>query len=261
MTSSVKPFRRGLVRWRRRLKPLLPPIAVDLYRLLYPTPLQRTLREAPFDLPERTLEQLYAPAGSQTVTLALAHVRHYDEWAVPPAEQLSLAGICTLARPRRVFEIGTYTGVSTLIMALNTADDTEIFTLDIPPATRQTHQHGMGVGNYPEFTVGGAYQGHPAARKITQLYGDSRTFDFSPYYGTVDMVFVDADHTYEFVKADTERALRLLRPGGTIVWDDYTWIERHPECAGVTRCLNELARTRPVFHLAGTRFGIYVDRP
>ena len=67
-----------------------------------------------------------------------------------------------------------------------------------------------------EFFAGSRY-----ADKICQLFGNSITFDYSPYENAIDLVVVDADHSYDFVRPDTESAFRLLRPGGTILWDDY----------------------------------------
>jgi hypothetical protein len=32
---------------------------------------------------------------------------------------------------------------------------------------------------------------------------------------------IDGTHLYESVKSDTGNALKLLKPGGVIVWDDY----------------------------------------
>ena len=240
---------------KHQIKPWLPPALIQLYRQRRHDP-----RANPqFALPARALDALFPGVEAATVAIPASQVARTDEWAVPAAELLAMAAICAALRPRRIFEIGTYTGATTLIMALNTPPETEIFTLDLDPAARPTHQHGTGVGSFPEFTVGAAYLSHPAATKIRQLYGDTRGFDYAPYAGTIDLVFVDADHTYDFVKADTARALIMLRAGGTIVWDDYIWNERHPECAGVTRCLNELAATRSVVRLAGTRFGVYRD--
>ncbi len=37
----------------------------------------------------------------------------------------------------------------------------------------------------------------------------------------IDMVFIDADHTYQGVKADTENILRQVRRGTVIFWHDY----------------------------------------
>jgi hypothetical protein len=143
-------------------------------------------------------------------------------------------------------------------MAMN-APDAEIFTLDLPPSARATHAHGLGIGGFPEFPVGGRVQAHPAASRIHQLHGDARAFDPVPFGAGVDLVVIDGDHTYDFVRADTEHALAMLRAGGLVVWDDYVWTERAPECAGVTRCVNELAESHPVYRIAGTRLAVLVD--
>jgi len=174
---------------------------------------------------------------------------------------LVIAAICTRASPAVVFELGTYTGISTLIMALNTPADTKLLTIDLDPATRDTHRHGQGVGGLGDYSVGIACHGTTQSTKITQLYGNSITFDYTQFHGAVDLVLVDADHTYDFVKTDSATAFKLLRPGGIIIWDDYIWTERFPECAGVTRCLNELSITRSIYQLQGTRLAIYIDRP
>jgi hypothetical protein len=86
------------------------------------------------------------------------------------------------------------------------------------------------------------------------------TFDYTPFLGSVDFVLVDANHSYDCVKSDSEKAFELLRPGGVIVWDDYRWLDCHSECAGVTLFLNDLQKSRSIFSIKGTRFAIYVDR-
>jgi predicted O-methyltransferase YrrM len=162
---------------------------------------------------------------------------------VPLGELLILGAVCRHLQPRRIFELGTYTGSSTLVMAMNAPETTELITLDY---------------NTSEI-VGSAFRGTAHALNIRQLHGDSREYDYEPYLGDIDLILVDANHTYEFVKADTDTAFRLLKPGGVIVWDDYRWLDIHSECQGVTFCLNELQRSHPVFHITGTRFAIYLD--
>jgi predicted O-methyltransferase YrrM len=85
------------------------------------------------------------------------------------------------------------------------------------------------------------------------------TYDYTPFLKKIDLVVVDGDHSYKFVKSDSENAFKLLRPGGMILWDDYVWNPRHPECAGVAQFVNELKDTGRAFRIAGTRFAIYVD--
>jgi len=80
------------------------------------------------------------------------------------------------------------------------------------------------------------FLGTDAARKITQLFGDSATFDFSPY--RAELIFVDASHAYDYVRNDSAKALALLADSrGVIVWHDYG------EWPGVTRALDELAKS------------------
>ncbi|MFM8892166.1 MAG: class I SAM-dependent methyltransferase, partial [Planctomycetia bacterium] len=76
--------------------------------------------------------------------------------------------------------------------------------------------------------------------------------------GSADLVLVDADHTYPFVKRDTALALAFVRPGGWLVWHDYTWEPAHSECAGVTKAVNEFHQQHGgCVHIAATRFAIH----
>jgi predicted O-methyltransferase YrrM len=209
-------------------------------------------------LPERSLDDLLA-LGPVQVRLPRAAFASADNWTMPLGELATLGAVCARVQPRRIFEIGTYTGLSTLVMAMNVPTGAEIFTLDLPPAARATHVHGRGIGGLRDFDVGAHVRGLAEGPSVRQLYGDSRTFDPAPFRASVDLVLIDADHTYDFVRADTEHALAMVRRGGVIVWDDYVWTEDAPECAGVTRCVNELAQTRPVRRIAGTRLAILVD--
>jgi hypothetical protein len=61
------------------------------------------------------------------------------------------------------------------------------------------------------------------------------------------VVFVDGSHAYSYVVSDTAKALRMVRPGGLVLWHDYS-----PECPGVFRALNELTARLPLVHIAGT---------
>ena len=232
-------------RWKSWAKLWMPPILLDLYRRRRHSVVPRQ-----FILPVRTLDELFPGIEDTRVSIATAQIHVQDDMVIPLTGKLTLAAICKHTQPRRIFEIGTYTGSSALAMAMNTPSETEIFTLDLDLSKRDTHT---------TFKVGASFQGTPSAKKIHQLLGNSLTFDYTPFYTSIDLILVDANHTYDFVKVDTENAFKLLRPGGIIIWDDYVWDERHPECVGVTRCLNELRESKPVFQIAGTRFAIYID--
>lgn len=212
-----------------------------------------------FRLRTLALAEAFPGIASKHVRVEVGLLEQDDEWLLPLRELLTLAAICQHIRPARVFEFGTYLGLSTLVIADNTPPTTKIFTLDLDPATRAQHHHGLGVGGFPDFVPGSCFRGRSAEANIYQLLGNSLAFDFSPFQASMDLVFIDSDHTYEFVKSDSDNAFQILRPGGVIVWDDYRWHPTHPECAGVTRVLDELANTRECFALARTRCAVYRD--
>ncbi len=102
-------------------------------------------------------------------------------------------------------------------------------------------------------------QGHffrnsPVAERVIQLHGDSRSFDFTPYHKGMDFIFIDAGHTYEFVANDTAHAVKMLRPGGVIVWHDYA-----PKSPGVASFARDFSRKQPLFWIAGTSLLVYID--
>ena len=227
---------------------LVPPLLLHIYRDVrygesYRDASGINARKVQFTLPERSMVELFPGIDAVQVITPVSELYRPRSMVVPLPELLTLAAICRYINPRRIFEIGTYTGSSTLEMAINTSDETEILTLDLAPGE----------------LIGSAFRDSTYHTKISQLYGNSLEFDYTPYEHSVDLVLVDANHSYECVSSDTEKAFSLLRPGGVIVWDDYRWLEEHFECSGVTRFLNEFQEKRPLFSIAGTRFAIYVD--
>ena len=119
--------------------------------------------------------------------------------------------LCLLGKNKNVFELGTYRGRTTHNIALNAK---EVYTFD--------YGSNLSPGGYDDYIVGEVYKskGHT---NITQLIGDSLTFDFSPYYGMFDLVYLDAGHTEEYVKNDWELSKKLIKPSGCIVVDDASW--------------------------------------
>jgi predicted O-methyltransferase YrrM len=200
-------------------------------------------------LPARDLAALLPGIERVDVSIQASQLTDRHHWTLPIRELLILGAICSYARPLRIFEFGTFTGCSTLAMAMNSPGDTEIVTLDLNPDDLGSRR----------FTVGEAYQNTPFEKRIRQLLGNSLTLDYRPYCGSVDFVFIDANHGYSFVKADSDHAFQMLRRGGIIVWDDYLWDENRPWDAGVAGYLNELTVRKHCFQIKDTRLAIYVD--
>lgn len=194
----------------------------------------------------RWMLSLYPEIEEVTVTMGEVSYRRSNQ---DPLERFFLGALCQMKKPRRVFEIGTYDGSTTLVVARN-APEAEILTLDLPPGGAATATDEAESRHVAEGGIGSAFARTPEAARITQLYGDSRTFDFTPWLGSVDLVIVDAGHTYPFVKADTETALRLIRDGGAIVWDDY--IDLWPD---VIRAVDEAGL--PIVRVGGTGLAVF----
>jgi hypothetical protein len=166
--------------------------------------------------------------------------------------------VCALAKRldcRTAFEIGTYRGEMTWLLTHN-LPELRVFTLDLPNLEAADHLalELTDRGQYfDHWDRGVRFAGTAEAARITQLHGDSATFDFSSFQGEMDLVFIDASHSYSYAQSDTEAALRMLSPRGVIVWDDYTY---YP---GLYAFLNELAPSfdQPVFHILETRLAMY----
>lgn len=166
-----------------------------------------------------------------------------------------LAALCRVAGAGTFFEIGTNRGRTAWTVARNNPG-ISVLTLDLPSPDAEVSlslnaSDKAFLGS--EWASGEAFHETPEAARIVALKGDSATFDFSPWEGSIDVVLVDGAHSHDYVRNDTEVALRLLSPTGTIVWDDY------PAIPGVYRVLNDRAREfdRPLFHVLGTRLVIY----
>jgi predicted O-methyltransferase YrrM len=162
---------------------------------------------------------------------------------VSPYELEVIASLVRATAPQTIFEIGTFDGRTTLNMAANAPADAFVYTLDLPPEGLDSTVFSLELNEdkYVKKEKSGA-RFADSAYNIVQLLGDSGSFDFSPWYGKVDFMFVDGSHVYEYAKSDTLAALKMVRPGGTIIWHDYVR-EGFTPWPGVPRALKEFFLT------------------
>jgi predicted O-methyltransferase YrrM len=169
--------------------------------------------------------------------------------------------LSTLAKKaRRIFEFGTCTGKTTNLVARNSPADATVTTITLSPDQvgeyvseagddRRNEKAALRESKLTRFL----YSGTPVEPKVRQLFGDSKSFDETPFLESCDLVFVDGSHAYSIVVSDSRMALRMFKPGGVILWHDYVG----PEQEGVFRGMNELARELPLMHVEGTTFIAY----
>lgn len=166
-----------------------------------------------------------------------------------------LAALCRATGAKTFFEIGTNRGRTAWTVARNNPQ-IEVHTLDLaaPDASTTFALNDSDRGFFgDEWASGEAFHGTPEQDRIHAVFGDSATFDYTPYAGRMDVVFVDGAHSYDYVRSDTENALRMLSPTGVLAWDDY------PGIPGVYQLIDEIGPTldRPLYHVRGTRLVLY----
>jgi hypothetical protein len=162
---------------------------------------------------------------------------------------------------RRVFEFGTFLGATTLNLASNVARDGEVLTLDLGSEGGAAFQDPADVEISRTHFAAPAmdYVGSAVEAKITQLYGDSTKFDFSPWRGTADLVLIDGGHDLATVTADTRNAFELVNDQSlaAVVWHDYA----NPDYPELTVLLDELSEARSIYHVGDTMLCIWFSQP
>jgi predicted O-methyltransferase YrrM len=164
-------------------------------------------------------------------------------------------------RAKLMFEFGTCTGKTAYLWARNSPPDARVVTLTLAPDDVASYRQessddpsdvkfALRESSHTHFL----YSGSAVAQKVQQLFGDSKTFDVSPWEGRCDLVFVDGSHAYSYVVSDSQKALRLVAPGGLVLWHDYAGPRHAP---GVYRALNELVGHAPLMHIEGTTLVAY----
>lgn len=130
---------------------------------------------------------------------------------ISPEQGQFMGVLVRLIGARHCIEVGTFTGYSTLCVALSLPDDGRIVACDVSEewtAIGRAHWREAGVEGKIDLRIA------PALETLDQLLGAGGA-------GEYDFMFIDADksnylHYYE-------RGLKLLRTGGLIAVDNVLW--------------------------------------
>jgi predicted O-methyltransferase YrrM len=193
---------------------------------------------------DRELEQLF-PGISECRGVIQAAVPPLNGIGnVQPYELIVISTICKYLNPDLVFEFGTFNGLTTLHLAMNSPAGAKIMTIDLDPEDARRQLVNDDTYYIKDNCVGQMFQDTPEQAKIEQIFGDTTTFDQAAYKGKADLIFIDAGHEYELVRSDTEKALDMLTPNGVILWHDYVFSHY-----GVYTWLNELSHSIPLYSI------------
>ncbi len=162
-----------------------------------------------------------SPERRHTLELIAEEAALISEGMTHLKDYLALAALLEFSKPKQIFEIGTYKGV------------TSDFFLQILPECRVTsiayispkREFFKKKFNNSELTFEeiGSFVVKERRDRFVQLVGNSHDLiasEIKRKFGEMDMVFIDGDHSLKGVKEDTELAIELLSENGTIGWHD-----------------------------------------
>lgn len=208
-------------------------------------------------LPRVPLNKIFPGIEEAEVLLPRAFDRRSGT-SISVEEACHLGAIAKHIRAHKVLEIGTYDGNTALVLAANVGAHGEVVTVDLPPDFAVTDRDSLvysdGEFNLtPRNELGRQSRGHILSTRIHQVYGDSGQLSWCGLGGPFDLVFIDGCHTEEYVRSDSENAIKHLSPGGVILWHDYGMI---PAVSKVVDQLAAVSTSMKIFVAEGTRLAV-----
>jgi predicted O-methyltransferase YrrM len=129
-------------------------------------------------------------------------------------------------QPRSVLEIGRGNGGTLWALCQAAADDARIVSLDLP--------EGPYGGRAATPEVLSSLEKYARSRQeLLLIQGDSRdpaTLEaVRQQVGSLDLLFIDGDHTYQGVRSDFDMYSPLMRAGGIVAFHDILHHDNQPD--------------------------------
>lgn len=120
-----------------------------------------------------------------------------------------LSFLSQMIRPKRILELGTFTGYSALCLAEGLPDDGELITIEHNDELEDTIRHNLALS--------------PLGSKIRLVIGDAKEVlnTLNSQHSTFDLIFIDADKR-EYAEY-LDLVYPLVVPGGWILADNTLW--------------------------------------
>lgn len=140
--------------------------------------------------------------------------------------------------PKKVVELGAYTGVSTLMFLAGMSKDSTLLSVDINP---------------------NSWSLVPKDKRLVKVVGDDVGDDLKLPRGKdlkdADIWFIDSDHTGEHFNREIEKYSLLWKKGTIVIVDDVSY----PQFSDYSEAWNALSYTkRNLSELHYTGFGIFI---
>ena len=118
-----------------------------------------------------------------------------------------LSFISKMMQPKRIIEVGAFTGYATLCLAEGLTDDGEIHTIE--------------VNRELEDMLNSHFKSTNVEKKVKLHFGEAEQIIAELPYNDFDLVFIDADKKNNYTYF--AQLLDKVRPGGLIIIDNVLW--------------------------------------
>ncbi len=152
-----------------------------------------------------------AAAAAAERAQGMTHLKDYE----------AMAAIVLHYRPKRIFEIGTYLGITSDFFLL-LLPESEVVSIAYQNPRWKILSKIYNNSGLSRDQIGSGVAAERRSR-FTQLYGDSHELDSRTLlkeYGPFDLVLIDGDHSAHGVSLDTELAKSIIPESGVICWHD-----------------------------------------
>ncbi len=98
---------------------------------------------------------------------------------------------------------------------------------------------------------------------LTEIKGNSLTFDFESLNRRFDLIFIDGDHKYHAVKSDTQKMFPLLKDENSIiVWHDYAYNPERPRYSVIQGIMDGMPESehQHLYHVSNSMCAIYCKK-
>ncbi len=157
--------------------------------------------------------------SDSTVSVSMAHALAASRrFLVAEDVDLIAAAVAELPVDRivQVLDLGAGSGTTALSVFCARAENIHVLTVDHDPVALASTRECMTNAGFVQHWQGILAKSNGLATVL-------------PYVaGLIDLLLVDADHTYEGVRSDLEAWLPLVRPGAPVWMHDYT--AEYPGC-------------------------------
>ena len=165
-------------------------------------------------------------------------------------------------KSKMIFEFGTCSGKTTYLMALNSDKNSKIYTVTLNPSDIENINKKNGDSKIAQKNIINEtiydkflFSGEPEEKKIKVFFMNSLIFDESNFLDKMDLIFIDGGHTFSVIKNDSEKAFKMIRSKGVILWHDYNPGKNSSK--DVVRYLNSISKDKQIFKIKNTSLCFY----